>query len=258
VIFRRELAGLFLSPLAWIVLLVAVFANGAFFVLFLEQSRGDLTNSLSFSLGGGWPFWAFLVFLPPLLTMRMLSEEARSGTLEYLLTAPVTDASVVAGKFLAATLFFSLLWATVPYYAWTVQSLGTPADWGGVLGNYIGAILTSALFVAIGLFMSSFTDTPLLAAFLAFVASLVWLLIPVAWQIIVQNLAALFGGFPAWLEAVDGFMSTIIEKMNVIRHFQSSFRYGVLDTGEFVFFLSWTAFFLFMTVRALEMRRWRG
>ena len=87
VIYRRELAGLFLAPLGWVLLFLALFANGLFVYLLLDATRGDVGTVLRSALGGGTLFWALLVFLPPLLAMRMMAEESRTGTLEYLLTA---------------------------------------------------------------------------------------------------------------------------------------------------------------------------
>lgn len=257
-IFRREFAGLFFSPLAWILLVVALFVNGVFFYLGLTVGGGDVTSALELSLGGGWPFWALLVFLPPLLTMRLLSEEARTGTLEYLLTAPVSDAAVVVGKFLAGTSFFAILWASVLAYGVAVQHLGVPPDWGGVVGGYVGSVLASGLFVAIGLLASSLTGTPLLAAFLGFMADLWWLLLPMLVGIAMKQMRSLLSSWAGGVDAAERWINLATSKMNVIAHFQSSFLHGILDTAEIVFFLTWTGFFLFLTVRSLEARRWRG
>ena len=145
-IFRRELAGLFLGPLAWVLLCAALLLNGALFTLYLEQFGGDVGASLEMAMGGSYPYWALMIVLPPLLTMKMISEEARSGQLEFLLTAPVTDLAVVFGKWLAATVFMALLWASVLGYGVLLQFLGTTPDWGPLLGAYLGAVLTSAFW----------------------------------------------------------------------------------------------------------------
>jgi ABC-2 type transport system permease protein len=257
-IWRREALGLFLSPLAWILLLVALFLYGVFFVSALGGTGGDVGRALDFALGGSWAFWAFLLFLPPLLTMRLLSEEARSGTLEFLLTAPVTDAAVVLGKFLAATSFMALLWSAVLVYASAIAATGTAPDWSAVLVAYCGAVLSSALFVAIGLLTNCFTSTPLLAAFLAFIASLWWLLLPNIATALIVELKGLLAGFVGGLDAAEHWITRAVSSMDVIGHTQVSFLRGVIDTAEIAFFLIWIAFFLFLTVRMLEVRRWRG
>jgi len=257
-ITQQELAGLFLSPLAWVLLVVSLLVNGFFFFVYITRGNGDVTVALDLLLGGGWPFWCFLVFLPPLLTMRMISEEARSGTLEYLLTAPVSDAAVIVGKFIAATTFMAVLWASAPAYALAVQLAGVTPDWGNVLGGYMGAVLCSGLFVAIGLLASSLTTTPLLAAFMAFMADLLWMILPMLAEMVMKQLRSLLAQWAGGLETAQDWISKGLDAMNVLGHFQKSFLHGVVDTAEIVFFMTWTIFFLFLTVRSLEARRWRG
>lgn len=239
-IYRRELAGLFVTPLAWALLCLALFVNGWLFLAYVQSTEGDVDASLRMAFGGSWIFWATLAFLPPLLTMRMLSEEARAGLLEFLLTAPVTDAAVVCGKFLAALTVMAILWCSMLVYAVAVQVLGTPPDWAVVIGGLLGMILTSALFCAIGIVWSAVTPTPLLAAFFAFVSSLTVLLLP----------------FFRSLTHSRWVLDTI-DRVDVIGHFQRSFLLGVLDTAPVAFLLVWTAFFVFLAVRLVEMRRWR-
>ncbi len=257
-IWRREVVGLFFSPLAWVLLLVALLLYGVFFVAALGGMGGDVGGALDFALGSSWAFWAFLVFLPPLLTMRLLAEEARAGTLEFLLTAPVTDAAVVLGKFLAATSFMALLWAAVPLYAVAIAAAGVAPDWSALFVAYLGAVLSSALFVAIGLFANCLTSTPLLAAFLAFVGSLWWLLLPTIAIALIVELKNLLASWVGGLDSAEQWIRRAVGSMDVISHVQISFLRGVLDTAEIAFFLIWIAFFLFLTVRMLEVRRWRG
>jgi ABC-2 type transport system permease protein len=239
-IYRRELAGLFLGPLAWLLLFIALLLMGWLFVLYLKTSGGDVDVAVRWSLGESWVFWALLVVVPPLLTMRMISEEARSGLLEFLLTAPVSDAAVVTGKFLAAATFMALLWASVPVYAVVLASLGMPPDPGLLCGGWIGACLASALFCALGLFASSLTSMPIVAAFGAVVASLAVVTAP------------LLAGLSDQL-----WVRRAVARLDVIDHHKSAFLCGVLDTAYVAFFLSWTALLLFLCVRALEARRWR-
>ena len=144
-IYRRELAGLFFSPLAWVLLCLALAFNGYFFTFYVAGSGGDVGQSLALALGDGQPFWALLLILPPLITMRMISEEARSGLLEFLLTAPVTDLAVVVGKLAAATTLMGLLWSSTLIYGGVIQALGTTPDWPPVLSAVVGTTLVSAL-----------------------------------------------------------------------------------------------------------------
>ena len=245
-IYRREVAGLFVGPLAWALLFIALFLNGYLFVFYLGTSNGDVDVAVRWALGESWVFWALLILFPPLLTMRMISEEARSGILEFLLTAPVTDAAVIAGKFLAATTFMAILWSSVFVYALVLKSLGVAPDFGVLLGGWIGAMACSAFFSAIGLLMSSLTNTPILAAFAAVIANIAVVIAPMLSSLI---------PWP-WLRDVLGLLG-YPRRFDVLDHHKSSFLLGVFDTSYAVFFVAWTAFFLFLTVRSLEARRWR-
>lgn len=253
-IYRRELAGLFLSPLAWLLLCGALLVNGLFFYFVylpataLAQGQGvlvDVQSALLFSLGSrGWPsFWTITVVLPPLLTMRMISEEARTGLVEFLLTAPVSDLAVVLGKLLAATTLMGALWSSVLAYGLTAQALGASPDWIPIVSCVVGATLVAALFCAIGLSTSAATNTPLLAAFFAFLLGLAFVVVP---------LLAPTLGLPRghWLQKTLGHMDSI-------NQFSASFGSGVLDSKHAVFFVAWTAFFVFLAARLLEARRWR-
>ena len=96
-IYRRELGGIFMGPLAWTLLVIAYALQGLLYLVYLKTSQGDVDLELRFAFGESWAFWALAALFPPLLTMRMISEESRMGLLEYLLTAPVTDVAVVLG-----------------------------------------------------------------------------------------------------------------------------------------------------------------
>jgi len=243
-VYRRELAGLFLGPLAWVLLCLALGVNGFFFTLYLAGTQGDVNGTMLLAQGGSQIFWGMLLLLPPLLTMRMISEEARTGTLEFLLTAPVSDVAVVLGKLLAATTLLAVLWSANLIYAGTLAAQGQAPDWGPVLTSFFGAVLLSGLFCSIGLLASAGTGTPLLAAFMAFVASVALMSLPF--------LPTLLGLGP------EHVVTRALAEMDVIAHFQASFLVGVVDTRHLVFFLVWTAFFTLVATRLLEARRWRG
>lgn len=238
-IYRRELAGLFVGPLAWILLCIALVLNGYLYSVYLKLGT-DVDAAMRMTLGNSIAFWVLVILFPPLLTMRMISEESRSGLLEFVLTAPVTDAAVVTGKFLAAVTFMALLWASVFVYALATQSVGPSADWGIVVGGWCGATLCSGLFCAIGLFMSSVTSIPVAAALSATVVNI---------GIVILPLLAGLSDAP-WVQRVA-------RRVHVLDHLQNSFLFGVFDTAYVVFFAAWTAFFLFLAVRTVESRRWR-
>ena len=243
-IFRRELAGLFLAPLAWILLFLVLLYQAYFFLLVLAAKGGEVNGSLVFILGGGLPFWLLLLVLPALLTMRMISEESRSGLLEFLLTSPVSDAAVVVGKALAVTTFFALAWASAFLFALLVQALGASVDWGLVLAAWIGATLASAFYSALGLVSSALFSTPLLAAFMTILANIALYALPMLAR--------------AWRGPTGELLGRVLERVDVLAHYQGSFVSGALDTAHVAFFLAWTAAALFLATRAVESRRWLG
>jgi ABC-2 type transport system permease protein len=242
-IYRRELAGLFLGPLAWVLLCLALFVHGQFFSVFLRAAGGEVTDALALSLGLGVVFWVLMTLLPPLLTMRMVSEEAKSGMLEFVLTAPVSDAGVVLGKLAAAVTFMGLVWASTFLFGALCAWQGVAPDWSALAVACLGAILISALFCSIGLAASALTQTPVLAAFLALVANVVLLSLP--------YLAGQLGlGSNHWLRRAAG-------ELDVVSRHGASFMRGAIDTRHLAFYLVWTAFFAFLATRLLEARRWK-
>ena len=238
-IYRREISGLFMRPLAWILLCLALWCTGFFFVLSLQDFQGDVTETMRFSLGGSIPFWFLLIVLPPLLTMRMISEESRGGMLEFLLTAPVSDAAVVVGKFLAATTVMAIVWSAFLVYGILLSSLGAAPDWLPLISGVGGAIMTSALFCSIGILCSALTNTPMLALFFALIFNTFFYFLPRAASLLDNAL-----------------LERVIKSVDIHRHFYESFNLGILDTGPITFFLAWTTLFVFIAVRRIEMRRW--
>lgn len=238
-IYRREMAGLFMAPLAWILLCLALLVNGKVFEWALQSAQGDVTGTMRFCLGGSMPFWWLSIVVPALLTMRMISEESRGGMLEFLLTAPVSDGAVVFGKFLAATSVMAVLWSSFLVYGLLMGYLGASPDWLPLLGGVFGATLTSALFCAIGILCSAATNTPMLALFFAIVFNATFYVLPLAVGMLESEL-----------------LQRIVKSVDIHRHFYQSFNLGVLDTGPLVFFVAWTSLFVFLAVRRVEMRRW--
>jgi ABC-2 type transport system permease protein len=241
-IYRRELAGLFLAPLAWVLFFLVLLYQAYFFLLVLDGKGGEVNSALVFVLGGGLPFWLLTLFLPPLLTMRMISEESRSGLLEFLLTAPVADAAVVCGKALAATTFLALVWSSTFLFGALVAVLGAPPDWGLLFAVWLGAVLLSALFSALGLVSSALFSTPLLAAFMGILVNVGLLALP----------------YLARTWRAGGALTELLEHVDVLAHFQGSFLGGALDSAHVLFFVAWTAAALFLAVRLVESRRWLG
>jgi ABC-type transport system involved in multi-copper enzyme maturation permease subunit len=310
---RREFAAYFLSPIAYVVLVVFLLVTGHLFAITL-----DLLTTTG-PKGTEWPmrtmfgderFWLVFLFIPPLLTMRLFAEERSSGTLEMLMTAPLRDWQVVLAKYLACLAFYVVLWAPTLLYlpfllgasaprfqsAWTPASilllaglatllvgavlllprLGTrgrlvslglvgagaiAAAVGGwlhytrdavhlvevpvaldpypVLATYLGMFLAGAMFLALGLLVSSLVRDQLVAAILSLALGLVFIV----------------AGF--WRPSDGGTLYQAVYFFSVPLHFDRAFTRGVIDTRPVILYASTALCCLFLTVRSLESRRWQ-
>jgi ABC-2 type transport system permease protein len=230
---QRELAASFFSPIAYVVATVFLVATGYLFMSNTlieggEASVRPLLDSMA---------W-LLIFAIPMLTMRALSEEFSTGTIEALMTAPVTDIEVVFGKFLGVLIFYAALLLTTLFHVILLRIFGA-ADLGVIIYGYIGMLLLGALYVAVGIFASAITKYQLVAALIAMGVLCIF-------SIVVDSFASWRGG--AW--------RVVLSNINVLHHFED-FSKGILDTSALVFFISATIFFLFLAVKVLESRRWR-
>lgn len=240
-VYRRELSALFATPLAWVLLAALLFLNGYLTEVVLAETGGDVTATLEIMLGGSWVFWLVLAIVPPILTMGMLAGEYRSGTMEYLLTAPVSDGAVVTGKFFAAASFMVVLWSSFLLYGATFGALGTAPDWMPLLGSFIGACLASAFFCGVGILASASVTHPVAAVMIGFLANVLLLVLP---------------RFIEFAPTRDTMIETVLELGDVMGHFHKSFNIGLLDSGPIVFYLASTGLFLFLAARLVESRRW--
>jgi ABC-2 type transport system permease protein len=239
-IFRREMAAYFLSPIAYVVICLFLLVNGIIFYFRIDLFESDplqITKVLA-SMFGWIPFWT--LFLSPIITMRLFAEEKRAGTLETLLTAPVTSFEAVAGKFLAAQLFFLLIFATLVLHVLILVILGKP-DLGPVLAVGIGLVGLGAALNALGILASAFTRNQIISVIIAFVSGLLLLS--------VGMLRRLFADEPQ----ADSFF----DFLSMITHFSNEYLRGVVDLRFLAFDGILTALFLFFAVRTLEARRWR-
>ena len=172
---QRELKAFWYSPVAYAVGAVFLFLQGLIFgllIMALSDPRIDPSWTMAqFFFSGTFFFWFFVLIVPPLLTMRTFSEEKRTGSIELLLTAPVTDAQVVLAKFLGAWLAYCSLWAFTLIFFIALRWL-TPFDWGPVLAGYLGTGLLGAILISAGVFASSLTRNQVIAALCAFGATL--------------------------------------------------------------------------------------
>lgn len=230
---QRELSSSFFSPVAYIVGAVFVGATGW---LFTSDALAPGAEASARPMLHGMA--VLLTFAVPLLTMRVLAEEYATGTIEPLMTAPVTDLEVVLSKFLGVLVFFKALVAATLIYVGILFWYGDP-DVGILLLGYLGIVLLGSLYVAVGVFASALTRYQLVAAMIGIGLLAVF-------TIAVDALAAYKGG--AWRQALS--------YVNALGHFEV-FAKGILDTRSLLFFVSSTLFFLLLAVKVLESKRWR-
>jgi ABC-2 type transport system permease protein len=229
----RELQSFFDSLMAYIMIIAFLGFSG--FFTWLYGADVFFVKQASLQSFFGIAYWTLFFFIPA-LTMRQFAEENRSGTIELLLTKPVTDWQVVTGKFMATLLLIiTALALTIPYYI-TVSNLGN-IDHGAVLTGYLGLILMSAAYISIGLFTSSSSTNQIVSYLLA-------LFIGIFFQIIFSMLA---GNFPGTLGHILNFLS-------ISSHFDSISR-GVVDSKDIIFFLSLIFMGLILTEANLVRRR---
>lgn len=229
----KELKTFFASPMAYVIAATFLVVNGFFFVQ-------DLNVVQLARLDGFFGPGSFLLLLiGPILTMRLLAEEQKLGTLELLLTAPVRDEEVVLGKFLSVMgILVGMLLLTF-YYPALLLAFSEP-DFGPIVTGYLGILLLSACYLSVGLLASSLTSNQIVAAVLGVGLLLLFYLIGGA--------AGFVSAFPAAQE--------VLRHLSLSTHFADFLR-GVVDTKAVFYYLSFTAVALFLSIRALEMRRWR-
>ena len=244
-LLRKELRAYFVSPLLYVVGAVFYALSGFFFytqlIYFVQYGFGfNIVGNFWMAFLAGAPYSVSMVLLlvVPLLTMRLLAEEKRLGTIELLLTAPLRDGTIVAAKFVACTLVLALLlFGTLafPVFLFTIQ----PLPWQPAVASYLGLLLLGVSFIACGLFVSSLTESQVVAA--VSTLGLLMLFWAVSWNEAATN--------PSALRAAA--------KLAMFDHFEP-FARGVIDGADVAYFAAVATFFLFCTLRVLEARRWRG
>jgi ABC-type transport system involved in multi-copper enzyme maturation permease subunit len=316
---RREFMAYFLSPIAYVVMVVFLIVTGYLFYLTLQQLTADGPKGVEFPMQmilGDFFFWMVFLFIPPLLTMRLFAEERGTGTLETLMTAPLRDWQVVLSKYVACFAFYVVLWLPTLAYlpilcdlqrpefheSWTFYSVtlvtglalmllsallavvpaGTPlrvasvvllllgviaagvGSWGHyaevlrgaeplvsmappgidawpVVASYLGIALVGAMFLALGLLVSSLVRSQMVAALVSLVLSLAFI-VPAFW----------------WPEMdINSLLNRSRNFVSVPLHFSKDFTRGLVDTRHLTLYASVAVFSLFLTVRSLEGRRWR-
>ena len=231
-VYFKELKSYFNSPMAYIFLVIFAVINGYFFTrtffLFNQSDMRSLFNIIPL---------VYLFFIPA-VTMSLIAREKNLGTMEVISTLPLKDMDFVVGKFLSAfSLVITGLLVTLIHF-FTLAVVGTNVDYGAVFTGYLGLALAGAVYSSVGTFSSSITDNQVVAFIIGIFIVLVFFLMD------------------KMLMFVPGYLTGIIQYLSVDYHLSNISR-GVIDSRNLVYFASVTGFFLFMTVRILEIRKWR-
>ncbi|MEW6351408.1 MAG: ABC transporter permease subunit [Thermodesulfobacteriota bacterium] len=250
-VFHKEVANFFVSPIAYVVAVMFLVISGFFFwsnislMSFYSMKaaqnpmlaeRITMTNFVTRPLIQNMAI--VLLFVIPLLTMRLFAEERRSGCIELLLTYPISDTGILVGKFLATLLLFLAMMAGTCTYPLIMASLGSP-DWGPLVSGVLGLFLMAAGFVALGMFISSLTENQIVAGAITFGTALMF------WVM-------------SWIATFTGETTAeVIRQFSLLEHLDT-FTKGVISLSDVTYFVWFTAFFLFLTLRSLEANRWRG
>ncbi|MGB5812363.1 MAG: ABC transporter permease subunit [Polyangiales bacterium] len=240
VVMKRELTSFFVSPLAYVVLTAWLAFSGVTFWMLTEfYARNAVASGADSPLagffGGSALFFIPLMVFVPVLTMRLVAAERQSGTLEGLMTAPISEAAIVWGKYGAAMVMWLTLWAPTLIYAWIMSRYGS-VDWGAVRASYLGVLYLGSYFMAVGLLMSAIAPTQIIAAVLSFVALGILFTVGI-------------GEF-----VLDGTLREVCAYVSMWGHMQS-FSKGVIDTRYLVFDVSIAAVAIGLSIAVLKTGR---
>jgi ABC-2 type transport system permease protein len=247
-IAQRELRSYFASPMAYIVIGFFLLPFGVFFYLYLQSF---VKQSLQMAQYGGamninqqviryvlQNASVIILFIMPMITMRTYSEEKRSGTIELLLTSPVSDLEIILGKFFGALGLYAAMLAVTLLYMGLLFVYGNP-EWRPLVAGYLGLLLMGGAFVSIGLLISSTTQNQIVAGVVTFVVFLLlWI---IGW----------------FADSAGPTIGPITSYLSITEHFDD-FSKGIIDTKHVIYYLSLITFGLFLTSKSVDTERWRG
>jgi ABC-2 type transport system permease protein len=242
---RRELGAFFLSLRGYVVIGMAAFLTGLSFLSLMSQLQGAASSVMPITemFCYSW-FWFVLLFSSPVITMRLFALEKSSGTFETLMTTPISDLQVVLAKFTAALFFFLVLWLPLAGSILLLRFVAhdpTLTDPGTMSATFLGIFLIGALYMAMGCFASALTNSQIVAAMISFALGL--------GSFILGYIVEQFPMDKSWTSELLGYMS--------MHAHMADFARGIIDTRYIVFYVSLTLFFLFLTYRVVESRRWK-
>jgi ABC-2 type transport system permease protein len=249
-IARKELRSYFASPIAYVVIGMFTFIFGYFYIAILNYFVQMSMQMGASGMGGPVNVnqqmirlllqnaAVVILFVLPMITMRTYAEEKRSGTIELLLTSPLTDFQIIVGKFVGALTLYAVMLAVTLIHIGILFVYGNP-EWAPIASGYLGLLLLGGCFISVGLLVSSLTRNQIIAGMLTFGVFLV------LWVI-------------DWIGSLGGpTVGKIVSYLSITGHFDD-FAKGVIDTTHIVYYLSFITFGLFLTAKAVDSERWRG
>jgi ABC-2 type transport system permease protein len=253
-IYRKEMRHYFVSPVAYVCIGVFLFISAYFFDYFLraviQQSFQMEMQSMQFGMPPqfdvpGQVMRVFLgllstliLFITPFLTMGVFAEERKRGTIELLMTSPISEIQIVLGKFLASlSLFAVMLLPTAGYAVYMYLHSEPLPPWRMLLAGYAGILLLGGSLLALGIFISSLTESQLIAAVLTFVAFLLLWVVDLG-------------------QTTEGGIGAVLQYLSASRHYDD-FARGIIDTSGLIYYFSFMLLFIFLTVRSIDSMRWR-
>ena len=254
-VYRREMGSYFVSPIAYIVIgLFLLICGYLFYGILSDVIRASITAQMrSSQFGGAQPIdvpgivirgffgnvSVIILFLLPMLTMGIYAEERKRGTMELLMTSPLTELQIVLGKFLAAFTLFLVMLAPTLIYQIIMSAYAEPGiPWAVLWSGYLGLVLLGAVLVAVGAFISSLTESQIIAGVATFAVFLLLLVLNIG----VRDSSSTLGD--------------IVQYLSILGHYDD-FSRGVIDTSHVIFYVSLAAIGVFLTQRSLDSMRWR-
>lgn len=229
-IYKREMKSFFLSPMAYIVIGFYLIITGYFFSTYLITQRyATMTPIYGYML-------MVVLFISPILTMKLLADEVKLGTDQLLMTSPITVTDIVLGKFFAAITVYLVGIIFTLIYPVYLMMFGTP-DIGPIFTGYLGLVLIGAAFIAVGVFASSLTENQMISGIIAFALNLLFWIV---------NLIA---------DAFQGKAKQFVQSISLIQRY-NNFQKGVFSLNDLIFYLSFIIFFIFLTIRVVDKKRW--
>jgi ABC-2 type transport system permease protein len=251
-IANKELRSYFASPIAYIVIGLFALLYGYFYFAIMAYFVRQSMQMGQFGMQGPQSMnvnqqlirpllqnvTILVLFLMPMITMRTYSEEKRSGTIELLLTSPLTDFDIIMGKFLGALALYAIMLSVTLIHLAILFYFGRP-EWKPILTAYLGLLLLGGCFIAAGLFISSLTKNQIVAGMVTFAVFLfLWVI--------------------TWIGSFSGpTVDKLTNYLSIIDHFDD-FGKGVIDTTHVIYYVSFIAFGLFLTAKSVDSERWRG